>query len=73
MNETRMLAYVETMAALLRLPLDAERTQRVAMNLQRTAALAELLEGAALAPHDEPAEVYKPAAFPPAGGKGEQP
>ncbi len=64
MTDTRMLAYVETTAALLRLPLDAARTQRVALNLQRTAAMAQLLEGASLAVHDEPAEVYRPAAFP---------
>jgi hypothetical protein len=64
MNETRMLAYVETSAALLKLPLDAERTQRVAVNLQRTAALADLLDAADLAAHDEPAEIYSPAAFP---------
>lgn len=65
MNDTRMLAYVETTAALLKLPLDAARTQRVAVNLQRTAALAALLEAAPLTAHDELAEIYKPAAFPP--------
>lgn len=65
MNDTRMLAYVETTAALLKLPLDAARTQRVAVNLQRTAALAAVLEAAPLTAHDELAEIYKPAAFPP--------
>ncbi len=65
MNDTRMLAYVESTAALLRLPLDAARTQRVALNLQRTAVMAALLEAAPLAAHDEPAEIYRPAAFPP--------
>ena len=65
MNDTRMLVYVETTAALLKLPLDTARTQRVAVNLQRTAAMAALLEAAPLAAHDELAEIYRPAAFPP--------
>lgn len=64
MNDTRMLAYVETTAALLKLPLDAARTQRVAVNLQRTAAMAALLDEVPLAAHDELAELYRPAAFP---------
>jgi hypothetical protein len=65
MNDTRMLAYVETTAALLKLPLDAARTQRVAVNLQRTAAMAALLDEVPLVAHDELAEIYRPAAFPP--------
>lgn len=65
MTDARMLAYVETTAALLRLPLDAARTQRVALNLQRTAAMAQLLDGVPLTAHDELAEIYRPAAFPP--------
>jgi len=65
MNDTRMLAYVETAAALLKLPLDAARTQRVAVNLQRTAAMAALLDEVPLTAHDELAEIYRPAAFPP--------
>lgn len=72
MNDTRMLAYVETMAALLKLPLDAARIQRVAVNLQRTAAMAALLEAAPLTAHDEPAEIYRPAAFPPNDNGREQ-
>jgi hypothetical protein len=65
MNDTRMLAYVETTAALLKLPMDAARIERVAVNLQRTAAMAALLEAVPLTAHDELAEIYKPAAFPP--------
>ncbi len=64
MTDTRMLAYVETTAALLKLPLDAARVERVAVNLQRTAVMAQLLEGAALAAHDELAEIFRPAEFP---------
>jgi hypothetical protein len=73
MNDTRMLAYVETTAALLHLPLDAERIQRVALNLQRTAVMAALLDAAPLAAHDELAEIYRPAAFPAQDGGCEQP
>lgn len=65
MNDTRMLAYVETAAVLLKLPLDTARTQRVAVNLQRTAVMAALLEAVPLAAHGELAEIYRPAAFPP--------
>lgn len=65
MTDTRMLAYVETTAALLNLPLDAARAQRVALNLERTAAMAQLLEEAPLSTHDELAEIFRPAAFPP--------
>ena len=59
-----MLAYVTAAARLVGLPLDATRAQSVAMHLGRTAALASALESAALAPADEPAEVYCPAPFP---------
>ncbi len=65
MNDALISSYVNTAAALLGVPLDTGRAQRVAAHLQRTAALAALLEGAVLAPHDEPAEIYCPAAFPP--------
>jgi len=37
--------------------------RRVAAHLQRTAALAALLEQAALTPDDEPAELYCPKRF----------
>lgn len=72
MNDTRMLAYVETTAALLQLPLDTARTQRVAVNLQRTAVMAALLEAVPLVAHDELAEIYRPAAFPPSDDGCEQ-
>lgn len=64
MTDIRMLAYVETTATLLKLPLDAARAQRVALNLQRTAVLAQLLENVPLAVHAELVEIYRPAAFP---------
>ena len=64
MTEDEVLAYVKASAAALALPLDEARAARVAVNLARTAAMAELLERVPLAPHDEPAEIYKPAPFP---------
>lgn len=73
MNDTRMLAYVETAAALLKLPLDAARTQRVAVNLQRTAVMAQLLEAVPMAAHDELAEIYRAAVFPPTGDERQKP
>ena len=59
MDGTTMAAYVSASAALLRLPMDEARARRVADHLQRTAAMARLLENAGLAATDEPAEVYR--------------
>ena len=64
MDDELIPAYIATSAALLGIPMDAARLKRVAAHLQRTAAMAELLESAGLAPHDELAEIYSPAAFP---------
>ena len=64
MSDDGLLAYVQASAALQGLPLDEARARRVAQQLARTAALAQLLEAAPLAPHDEPAEIYCPAPFP---------
>jgi hypothetical protein len=64
MDEAKIAAYVGSTAAVLGLPLPPERAARVAAHLQRTAAMAALLEAAPLAAHDEPAEIYSPAAFP---------
>ena len=65
MGDDDVLAYVNAAAAAAGLPLDAARAQRVAAHLARTAAMARLLESAGLQAHDEPAEVYRPAPFPP--------
>lgn len=64
MDESKIAAYVASTAAVLGLPLPPERAARVTAHLQRTAAMAALLDAAALAPHDELAEIYSPAAFP---------
>jgi len=64
-NEAQTLAYVQAAAVAVDLPLSDAQAQRVATHLQRTAALAALLDGFELAPHDEPAEHYCPAPFEP--------
>jgi hypothetical protein len=64
MSDLEVLRYVKATAALLDLPLDEARAQRVAAHLARTAELARLLESAALEAADEPAEMYRPAPFP---------
>lgn len=65
MQEQEVLAYVRATARALDLPLDDARAGAVALHLGRTAALARALEAYALAPEVEPAEVYRPAPFPP--------
>jgi len=60
MNEADTLAFVQINAQALGIPLDAASAARVAAHLQRTAAMAKLLEGVALSPADEPAEIYCP-------------
>jgi hypothetical protein len=58
-----LLEYVQVSASLLGLPLDSARAGRVAAHLQRTAAMAALLEAASLPLHVEIAEIYSPAAY----------
>ena len=60
---TDLLAYVNATAALLDLPLDGARAERVAGHLATSAALADALEAYPLPPEAEPAEVYCPAPF----------
>ena len=60
MTEAETLAYVKASAVALGIPLDAARAQRVAAHLERTAALAALLERVPLAPEDELAEIFNP-------------
>jgi Protein of unknown function (DUF4089) len=64
MTEEQVTAYVRASAALHGLPLDAVRAKAVAEHLMRTSHLAQLLDAAPLAEHDELAEIYRPAAFP---------
>ena len=65
MNEADVLNYVTSSAMLLGIPMDAARASRVASHLQRTAAMAALLDAANLSVDDELAEIYCPAAFKP--------
>jgi hypothetical protein len=60
MNEAETLAFVQINAQALGIAIDAASAARVAAHLQRTAAMAQLLEGVALSPADEPAEIYCP-------------
>ena len=62
--EQKVLSEDERYRAMLGLPLDAGRAQRVAAHLGRTAAMAQLLDDAPLGPEDEPAALYCPAPFP---------
>lgn len=71
MNAEQTLAYVQASAVAMRLSLDPARAARVAEHLQRTAAMAALLDGATLSPHDEPVALYCPAPAPgQANGEG---
>ena len=65
MNQTDLLNYVESTAALVGIPMDAARAGRVASHLQRTFAMAALLDVADLCVEVELAEIYCPAAFKP--------
>ena len=60
MTEQDTLAFVEISAKALGIPLDNERAKRVAAHLQRTFAMARMLEGANLTPADEPVEIFCP-------------
>jgi hypothetical protein len=62
-TDAQILAYVKASAALQGLPLDEARAQAVAMQLARTALLAQLLDEVPLAPDDELAEIYRPMSF----------
>jgi Protein of unknown function (DUF4089) len=70
MNDPDLVPYVRAVAAVMDLPLDDARTHRVALHLARTAAMARQLDACALQAHDEPAEVFCPAPFPPATPQG---
>ncbi len=67
-DETAVLrTHVQASAALLGIPMDAERTERVLQHFARTARMAALLDALPLAPEDEPAELFCPAPFPQVG------
>lgn len=59
-TEAQMLQYVQVSATLLGLPVDEARAVRVSAHLQRTAAMAQLLDGLDMPPELELAEIYCP-------------
>jgi hypothetical protein len=63
MNEAETLAFVHINGKALGLTLDEASAARVAAHLQRTAAMAQLLESVCLSPADEPAEIYCPKPY----------
>ena len=65
MTDEQTLAYVRAVAVVVGLPLDEAQIARVAVHLQRTAGLSATLEDVPLTPHDEPAELFRPAPFDP--------
>jgi hypothetical protein len=64
LTQDQVISYVRATAAVLELPLEDSRIQRVADHLIRTAAMARQLEGMHLEVDAEPAQVYCPAPFP---------
>ena len=64
-NQADVLNYVKSTATLLGIPLDAARAERVTNHLQRTVAMAALLDAVDLSVEVELAEIYCPAAFKP--------
>ena len=65
MTQESTLNYVTSTAALLGIPMDTARAERVASHLQRTVAMAALLDTADLSVEVELAEIYCPSAFNP--------
>jgi hypothetical protein len=63
MDKASTLNYVRSAAMLLGIPMDESRAERVADHLQRTRAMAALLDGAGLPVTEELTEIYCPAAF----------
>ena len=63
MQAQDVLNFVTANARMVGIPLDAAQAERVATHLQRTAAMAALLDAFPLHDEDEPAEIYRPAPF----------
>ncbi|PUE30463.1 hypothetical protein B9Z39_02360 [Limnohabitans sp. JirII-29] len=60
MTDAQMVQYVQVSATVLGLPVDEARVVRVAAHLQRTAAMAQLLDGLDMPPELELPEIYCP-------------
>ena len=59
-----MADYVKSTAAVLGLSLDAGQIARVAVHLQRTAAMAAVIQAVEVPLHEELAQIFSPAVFP---------
>lgn len=60
MEREDMKGYIEAMAAMLELPVTAERLDAVLVNFERLAGLAGLVNAFALGPEDEAGPVWRP-------------
>ena len=60
LTDAQMVQYVQVSATVLGLPVDEARAVRVAAHLQRTAAMAQLLDTLDMPPELELAEIYCP-------------
>ena len=60
LTDAQMVQYVQVSATVLGLPVDDARAVRVAAHLQRTAAMAQLLDDLDMPPELELAEIYCP-------------
>ena len=65
MDAAGVLEYVRATAPLLGLPLGPDRAEAVALHLQRTAAIAQLLDGEPAVLEIVPPEMFMAAPFPP--------
>jgi len=63
MTEEQALNYVQASTVVLGLALEAPQAGRVAAHLQRTAAMAELLDAFVLGDDEELAEIFCPAPY----------
>jgi hypothetical protein len=64
MEDHEVLAYVQSAAKAVGLPLDEARARAVALHFGRTVQIARTLDTVPLAPEHELAEIYRPAPFP---------
>jgi hypothetical protein len=63
MNDQHAISYVRAAATALRIELTDDRATSVAVHLQRTAVMADLLDAFALGDAEELAEIYCPAPY----------
>lgn len=64
MTDDDVLAYVISSARVQGMPLTEQRAVAVAAHLKVAHGIAQIVQGSALLPHDELAQIYCPAPFP---------